>query len=167
MIQVFIEVRITYSSQHNQLPAVLLCLWRLSHLLPSVKDKVSLSQPLSGYPLLGWVVLDSFQKKRVLDNKNRKQKNYFLQKIKMIFAVIGAFKRPVEGILIFWSFGEKNGYLLRFWTPLSGVFNIYTYIYIHMYIYIYICIYSHICNTYICTRRIIYVHVCVYVYVYI
>ena len=41
MIQVFIEVRITYLSQHNQLPAVLLYLWRLSHLLPSVKDKVS------------------------------------------------------------------------------------------------------------------------------
>jgi len=61
MIQVFIEVRITYSShtathcntlqhtathcntyssQHNQLPAVLFCLWRLSHLLPSVKDEV-------------------------------------------------------------------------------------------------------------------------------
>ena len=37
MIQVFMEVRITYLSQHNQLPAVLLCLWRLSHLLPSVK----------------------------------------------------------------------------------------------------------------------------------
>jgi len=49
MIQVFIEVRITYLSQHNQLPAVLLCLWRLSHLLPSVKDKVSLS--------LKWVIL--------------------------------------------------------------------------------------------------------------
>jgi len=43
MIQVFIEVRITYLSQHNQLLAVLLCLWRLSHLLPSVKDKISLS----------------------------------------------------------------------------------------------------------------------------
>jgi len=48
MIQVFIEVRITYLSQHNQLPAVLLCLWRLSHLLPSVKDKVSLDAPLRG-----------------------------------------------------------------------------------------------------------------------
>ena len=42
MIQVFIEVRIKYLSQHHQLPAVLLCLWRLSHLLLLVKDKVSL-----------------------------------------------------------------------------------------------------------------------------
>ena len=42
MIEVFIEVRITYLSQHNQLPAVLLWLLRLSHLLLFVKDKVSL-----------------------------------------------------------------------------------------------------------------------------
>jgi len=76
MIQVFIEAGMTYSSQHNQLTAVLLCLWRLSHLLPSVKDKVSLSQPLPAYPLLGWVVRESFQKK-VLDKKieNRKLKS--------------------------------------------------------------------------------------------
>jgi len=53
MIQVFIEIRITYLSQHNQLPAMLLCLWCLSYLLPSVKDKVSLSHPLPVYPLLG------------------------------------------------------------------------------------------------------------------
>jgi len=45
MIQVFIEVRITCLSQNIQLPAVLLCLCRLSHLLPSAKDKVSLSHP--------------------------------------------------------------------------------------------------------------------------
>jgi len=76
MIQVFIEAGMTYSSQHYQLTAVLLCLWRLSHLLPSVKDKVSLSQPLPAYPLLGWVVRESFQKK-VLDKKieNRKLKS--------------------------------------------------------------------------------------------
>ena len=30
MLQVFIEVRITYSSQHDQLPAVFLCLCRLA-----------------------------------------------------------------------------------------------------------------------------------------
>jgi len=42
MIQVFIEVRITCLSQHNQLPEVLLWLWRLSHLLLFVKDKLSL-----------------------------------------------------------------------------------------------------------------------------
>jgi len=33
VLQVFIEVRITYSSQHDQLPAVFLCLCHLSHLL--------------------------------------------------------------------------------------------------------------------------------------
>ena len=100
MIQVFMEVRITCPRNHNQLPAVLLCLWLLSHLLPSVKDKVSLSHPLPAYPLLGWVVRESFQT-RVLDRqietlKNRKQKDSFLQKIKMISAVVGAFKRPAD-----------------------------------------------------------------------
>jgi len=34
MIQEFIEVRITYSSQRNQLPAVQLYLLYISHLLP-------------------------------------------------------------------------------------------------------------------------------------
>jgi len=41
-IEIFIEVRITYLSQHNQLPSVLLWLWRLSDLLLFFKDKVSL-----------------------------------------------------------------------------------------------------------------------------
>ena len=37
MIQVFVEVRITYSSQHNQLAAITVHLYLLyiSHLLPS------------------------------------------------------------------------------------------------------------------------------------
>ena len=35
MIRVFIEVRITYSSQDNQVPAVQLYLLYISHLLPS------------------------------------------------------------------------------------------------------------------------------------
>jgi len=93
MIQVFIEVRITYLSQHNQLPAVLLCLWHLSHLLPSVKDKVRLSHPLPAYSLLSCVVRGSFQK-RVLNRRIEKVKKVkkmktaqkFLQKIKMISA---------------------------------------------------------------------------------
>jgi len=42
MIQVFIEVGMTYWSQHNQLPAVLLYLWRLS------QDGEGLIPPLSG-----------------------------------------------------------------------------------------------------------------------
>ena len=69
MIRVFMEVRITYLSKHNQL--VLLCLCRLPHLLLFVNHKVSLSHPLPAYPLLGWVVRESIQK-RVLDRKNRK-----------------------------------------------------------------------------------------------
>jgi len=76
-------------------------------------DKVSLIQPLSAYP--EWFV--NHLKKRVLDNENRKQKNSFLQKIKMISAEVGALKRPAEGILIF---GEKNVCLL--WFPLLSPF---------------------------------------------
>jgi len=43
-------------------------------------------------------------------------KESFLQKIKMISAVLGAFKHPAEGAFLsfFFSFGEKNVYSLGF-----------------------------------------------------
>ena len=55
MIRILIEVGITYSSQDNQLPAVRLCLLRLSvllrPLLPQGQDGMRL--PLSTHPFLG------------------------------------------------------------------------------------------------------------------
>jgi len=60
MIRAFIEVRITCSSQHNQLPAVWLCLWFVSQLLLPSKDKVtwfaSVNAPSSR---MGWPWLTS------------------------------------------------------------------------------------------------------------
>ena len=74
MIWAFIEVRITYSSQHNQLPAVWLYLLHISHLLPLYQwqDQMLQVMPLPANPLLVWIVRDSFQKKKPR-YKNRKQ----------------------------------------------------------------------------------------------
>jgi len=85
---------------------------------PFYQGQGKMSLPLSTYPLLGWLVRDSFQK-RVLFAKigNRKIENR-----KILFSKRSKWSprvkrwRAVEGILIFW---RKECLLLEFWTPLS------------------------------------------------
>ena len=99
MIQVFIEVRITYSNQRNQLPAVQLYLLCISHLLPPSQGEgkmIYLCQCTLFYAEFIVTHLKKNIDRKIGKQKNRKQKNSFLQKIKMISAVIGAFKRPAE-----------------------------------------------------------------------
>jgi len=79
MIQVFIEVRVTYSGQKNELPAVGLYVLPFSHLLSFLEDKVK--QPASVNVPSSMLIMTHL-KKEISDGKIKNSKILFSKRSK-------------------------------------------------------------------------------------